>query len=156
MKRHKKKADNHKSKTTLPRKASRATDPIFAAIDAWRQADAARVPVDGDIPDELADKFHEAYLAVIRTRPITPAGLAALTGWVREWADNLHANCSVPRGENLCAITAAIDDATRGMSGLEPWSPQLPAASERESNFNVAFSHAATARKPSRRSSVWP
>jgi hypothetical protein len=117
-----------------PTEASRAIDPIFGAIDAWRRADAARVPVDGEIPDELADKFHEAFLALIRTRPITPAGLAALTTWMREWADDLHANFSVPRGEDLCAITAAIDGATRGMSGLKPWSPPLQAASECESN----------------------
>jgi hypothetical protein len=62
-----------------------AIDPIFGAIDAWRRADAACVPADdGDIPDELADKCDEAYLTIHRTRPTTPAGLAALTGWARE------------------------------------------------------------------------
>jgi hypothetical protein len=111
-----------------------AMDPIFGAIDALRRADAARVPVDGEIPDEIADKFHEAFLALIRTRPITPAGLAAFTAWVREWTHDLLADGSTPRGEDLCAITTVIDDATRGMSGLEPWTPPAVAASERGSN----------------------
>jgi hypothetical protein len=131
MRQHKKKANNRKSKTTLPRKASRAIDPIFAAIDAWRRADAACVEVDGDIPDELADKCDDAYSEVLRTRPITPAGLAALTGWARERADWLRANGSQLYPKDLCALTAAIDDATRGVSGLEPWSPPLPAASRK-------------------------
>jgi len=100
-------------------------DPIFAAIDAFHRADAAVVAVDGDIPDELGDQCHEAYLAVIRTRPVTPAGLAALTGWVRERTDWLCANSSILPDEEQRAIAAAIDDATRGMSGLEPWSPPL-------------------------------
>ena len=108
--------------------AQAGPDPIFAAIDAFHRADAAVVAVDGDIPDELGDQCHEAYLAVVRTRPITPAGLAALTSWVRERTDWLSANSTHLPGEELCAIAAAIDDATRGMSGLKPWSPPLPAA----------------------------
>src|ERR1039458_906416 len=108
--------------------AQAGPDPIFAAIDAFHRADVAVVAVDGDIPDELGDQCHEAYLAVVRTRPITPAGLAALTSWVREQTDWLSANSTHLPGEELCAIAAAIDDATRGMSGLKPWSPPLPAA----------------------------
>jgi hypothetical protein len=111
-----------KNSTTAP------VDPIYAAIDAFRRADASCVAVDGDIPDELGDQSHEAYLAVLRTRPVTPAGLAALTAWARERADWLYANASLLDGENLCALTASIDDATRGMSGLESWSPPLLAA----------------------------
>jgi hypothetical protein len=107
--------------TTLA--AAPAVDPIFAAIDAFHRADAAVNAAEGDIPDELGDQCHEAYLAVVRTRPITPAGLAALTSWVRERTDWLSANSTHLPGEELCAIAAAVDDATRGMSGLEPWSP---------------------------------
>ena len=82
----------------------------------------------GDIPDELMDLRHAAYSVVLRTRPSTPAGLAALTTWAREQADWLRANASGLHGEDLCALTVSIDDATRGMSGLEPWSPPLQAA----------------------------
>jgi hypothetical protein len=114
--------------STTAQAAGSPADPIFAAIDAFHRADAAVVAVDGDIPDELGDQCHEAYLAVVRTRPITPAGLAALTNWVRERTDWLSANSTHLPGEELCAIAAAIDDATRGMSGLKPWSPPLPAA----------------------------
>jgi hypothetical protein len=105
-----------------------AADPIFAAIDAFRRADASCVAVHGDIPDELMDLRHAAYSVVLRTRPSTPAGLAALTTWAREQADWLRANASGLHGEDLCALTVSIDDATRGMSGLEPWSPPLQAA----------------------------
>jgi hypothetical protein len=105
-----------------------AADPIFAAIDAFRRADASCVTVHGDIPDELMELRHAAYSIVLRTRPSTPAGLAALTTWAREQADWLRANASSLHGEDLCALTVSIDDATRGMSGLEPWSPPLQAA----------------------------
>jgi hypothetical protein len=110
-------------------------DPIFGAIDAWRRADAACVEVNGDIPDELTDQAWEAHHAVVRTRPTTPAGLAALTGWVRERIDWLRDNASELHTKDLCAITAAIDDATRGMSGLEPWSPPPQA----DGKFSNAF-----------------
>ncbi len=100
-------------------------DPIFAAIDAFRRSDASCVAVHGDIPDDLMDLRHAAYSVVLRTRPNTPAGLAALTTWAREQANWLRANASVLRGEDLCALTVSIDDAARGVSGLEPWSPPL-------------------------------
>ena len=114
--------------TVAPAEASRAIDPIFGAIDAFRRADASMLAVDGDIPDEIGDQRFDAYSVVLRTRPTTPAGLAALTTWAREQADWLCANASVLHGEDLCALTASIDDATRGMSGLESWSPPLLAA----------------------------
>jgi hypothetical protein len=63
----------------------------------------------------------------MRTRPTTPAGLAALTSWARERADWLRAN-GTEGGDDFCTVSASIDDATRGMSGLEPWSPPLSAA----------------------------
>jgi hypothetical protein len=110
----------------LPTSAEATTDPIFAAIDVYRHAGAACVAAEGNIPEEAADRYWQAVSAVMRTRPTTPAGLAALTGWTRERADRLCGN-SFFDGVDLCALTATIDDATRGMSGLEPWSP-LPAA----------------------------
>jgi hypothetical protein len=111
--------------SSLPTTAEATTDPIFGAIDAFHRADALYMAVEGegDLLDELGDQQREAYLAVIRTCPITPAGLAALTSWVRERADWLCANSTVLTGESLCALTDAIDDATRGMSGLKAWSP---------------------------------
>jgi hypothetical protein len=105
-------------------------DPIFAAIDAFRRADAEfMAPRVGDIPDEVGDRQSDAYYAVLRTRPTTMAGLVALTALVRERADWLCPH-SLMSGEELCALTAAINDAARSMSGLEPWSPPLPATVE--------------------------
>src|SRR5258706_16474403 len=75
--------------------ASAMDDPIFAAIDAFRRSDASCVAVHGDIPDDLMDLRHAAYSVVLRTRPNTPAGLAALTTWAREQANWLRANASV-------------------------------------------------------------
>jgi hypothetical protein len=114
--------------STTAQAAGSPADPIFAAIEAFRRADASCVAVHGDIPDELGDQLFDAYSVVLLTRPTTPAGLAALTTWARERADWLCANASGLDGEDLCALTASIDDATRGMSGLKPWSPPLPAA----------------------------
>ena len=105
--------------------AGATTDPIFAVIDAFRRTDAEFMTFEGDdIPDELGDRQWDAYYAVLRTRPITTAGLVALTAVVRERADRLCPHSSMS-GEELCAITAAINDAARGMCGLEPWSPPL-------------------------------
>jgi hypothetical protein len=137
-----------------PMASTPGPDPIFAAIDAFHRADAAvnAVTVD-DIPDELGDQCHEAYLAVVRTRPTTPAGLAALTTWVRERTDWPCANSSVLPDEEQRAIAAAVDDATRGMSGLEPWSPPSAAAApsipdpvygviERHQRLSIAYDKA--------------
>jgi hypothetical protein len=106
----------------LPAAAEQSADPIFAAIDAFRRADAACVAVNGDIPDEVGDLWSEAISTVLRTRPTTPAGLAALTTFSRERADWLKAN-GTEGGDDFCTASATIDDATRGMSGLQPWSP---------------------------------
>jgi hypothetical protein len=114
--------------TGLPVSASEP-DPIFAAIDVFRRADAAVdavVDAGDDIPDELADRRDTAYSAALRTRPTTPAGLAALTTWAREQTNWLHANASGMLAEDVCALSATMDDAVRGMSGLKPWSPQEP------------------------------
>ena len=75
------------------------------------------------VPNDLGQQRFDTYSVVLRTRPTTPAGLAALTTWTREQADWLCANSSCLFGEDLCSLAASIDDATRSMSGLEPWSP---------------------------------
>jgi hypothetical protein len=95
-------------------------DPIFAAIDMHRQAEAACIAVQCgvDIPDELGDRCGDAFRAVLRTCPTTPAGLVALTTWTREEVDRLRKNGSDLFAEDLCALAATIDDAARGMTGL--------------------------------------
>ena len=101
--------------TTTPR--TETTDPIFAALEAWRRADAYAlcVAVKGNIPEKLADQHHEAFLVVIRTRPTTLAGLAAFTAWTREWTDYLLANGSIMHDEDLCTLTASIAEATAAL-----------------------------------------
>jgi hypothetical protein len=110
--------------------ASPAPDPIFAAIDAFRCAEVEfYADRNGDIPDEVGDRWSRAADAVIGTQPTTPAGLVALTGFAREMAERSnHDDAGFADGQWV-PVMAAINDATRGMSGLEPWSPPSPAAS---------------------------
>jgi hypothetical protein len=117
--------------TTAPGIADVAEpDPIFAALESYRRAHALFfADFDDDIPDEICDQHGDACSVMRRTRPTTPAGLAVLTTWAREQADWLCVNSSQLFAEDLCTLTATIDDATRGMSGLNPWSPPLLAVS---------------------------
>ncbi|MGY4351238.1 hypothetical protein ACVWXM_007731 [Bradyrhizobium sp. GM7.3] len=103
-------------------------DPIFAALEAWRRAEVALDELPCDNSEQVMDQHSLAFRAVMRTRPTTPAGLAALTSWMRDEADDMRANSSNWHSKDLCAIAATLDDAVRGMSGLEPWSPPTNAA----------------------------
>jgi hypothetical protein len=145
--------------TTAPAMPSAAGDeqpfdPIFAAIDMHRQAEAActAVPHGEDIPDELGDRCSNAFRAVMRTRPTTPAGLVALTTWTREETDQLRKNGSMLYAEDLCTIVATIDDAARGMSGLKAWSPPAPANRPRSDAelLSLAAKYVATESEQSR------
>jgi hypothetical protein len=111
--------------------AAAIPDPIFAAIDAFRRADAEFMAHEGpeDILVELGGRHWDAYDAALRTRPTTMAGLVALTTLARERADWLRTN-GTEGGDDFCTVSATIDDATRGMSGLEPCSPPLAATVE--------------------------
>jgi len=75
------------------RTVTRECDPIFAAIDRCRQADAAFVAAShrfdetGTVEADTAAKkavaaFAAARLTLARTVPTTPAGLAAIMGFV--------------------------------------------------------------------------
>lgn len=112
-------------------------DPIFAALDAWHCAEVALnelcevYPRQGTAADmdEMLDRHGIAFRAVMRTRPTTPAGLAALTSWMRHEAADMHVNESHWHSRDLVALAASLDDAVRGMSKLEPWSPPISPAS---------------------------
>jgi hypothetical protein len=75
------------------RTVTRERDPIFATIDRCRQADAAfvvashRFDETGTVEADTAAKkaaaaFAAARLTLARTVPTTPAGLAAIMGFV--------------------------------------------------------------------------
>jgi hypothetical protein len=102
--------------TTAAQAAGSPADPIFAAMEAFRRADAVFFAMEGDITDEVADPYYEARSVVMRTRPTTLAGLVALTGWVREHAEWLSANSSYMDEEELCVLTATIADATAALA----------------------------------------
>jgi hypothetical protein len=118
-------------------------DPTFAAVDRARKGeeeflalarseDAAegrgikldKAPDDHRTPEMVAavKEAIAARIALARTVPTTPEGLAALTTFIREE--------SVERGEFYFAaddpdeqflFVASLDDAVRGMAGLKPW-----------------------------------
>jgi len=108
----------------MPTNAEQSIDPIFAALDAFRLAEAEfYAERSGDIPDEIGDRWSDAMDVVIRTRPKTPAGLGALTGFARDMAERSNRGDAGLPDRGWAPVMATIDDATRGMSGLEPWSP---------------------------------
>jgi hypothetical protein len=76
----------------------------------------------------------------MRTRPTTPAGLAALTGWAREQAHWCEANATVAN-RTFLTVTATIDDAARGMSGLQPWTPPTVVKTEADPIFAAIEKH---------------
>lgn len=98
-----------KAKPTMRHAAPKTEtiDPIFAVLDAWRRAATLWDPVDSD---ELAHQHYEAFSIVIRTRPTTLAGLAALTNWTRLYANSMDID-----GEDLCTLVASIADATAAL-----------------------------------------
>ena len=63
-------------------------DPIFAAIDAHRAADARRMAFiadhTGDLPDSLADAEFDRFAELLATTPTTPAGCAAMLRYFGE------------------------------------------------------------------------
>ena len=73
---------------------------------------------------------------VIRTQPTTPAGLAALTGFARNMAERSNRDAGFGEKQWIPAI-AAVDDAARGMSGLQPWSPPASAPTPQDPIFEV-------------------
>jgi hypothetical protein len=92
-------------------KPTNATDPIFAVLDAWRRAaDLWLCGVDGNIPDKLTDQHYKAFDIVIRTRPTTLAGLAALINWMR-----IYTNAMDIDTDRLRTLVASIADATEAL-----------------------------------------
>jgi hypothetical protein len=87
-------------------------------------------PSDHRTPEMVAavDESIAARDAIAETVATTPAGLAALTGFLREMA--LETRLFYFEDDQAVAFTASLDQAVCGMSGLRPWAP--PAASQEE------------------------
>jgi hypothetical protein len=109
-------------RTDSPLQTLATDDPIFAAIETFRLAEKEFYAVDGNIPDEVGNRWSEAIDGVIRTRPTTPTGLVALTSFARDMAERSSRDAGFGDKQWTAAI-AAIDDAVRGMAGLQSWSP---------------------------------
>jgi hypothetical protein len=103
--------------TTAPATA----DPIFAVLDKYYRADAAFMAHEGSEEElgELCDVQSAASDLVVQTRPTTLAGLVALTTWVRERYEWLHANGSILETDGNYAIAAAIEAAAKAVTERE-------------------------------------
>lgn len=110
-------------------------DPIFAALDAFGRAEAefyANLPEwRGNIPDKVGDRWSRSIDVVICTLPTTPAGLIALTSFARNMVERAKRDATFTERQRV-SVMATIDDAARGMSGLDPWSPPVVTANDAE------------------------
>jgi hypothetical protein len=73
--------------------AEQILDPIFAAIEQHRLADAAYDDsLDRDADDSVKNARHDqeidALIALLRTKPETLAGCLASLRYVADWAEN--------------------------------------------------------------------
>jgi hypothetical protein len=126
--------------------ASIKDDPTFAAVDRARKGeeeflalarseDAAegggikldKAPDDHRTPEMVATvkEAIAARIALASTVPTTPAGLAALTTFIRERS----VECSefyfaADNPDEQLLFVASLDAAARGMSGMKPWAGQ--------------------------------
>ena len=126
--------------TVAPAEALQAPDPIFAALEAFRSAEAdfyANKPEWGDeIPEDVSDRWYEAKTAVVRRQPTTPAGLCALTSFAREMTERAQDDATLG-DDQWIPIMKSIEESARGMSGLVPWTPDP--AEEIDGNADPIF-----------------
>lgn len=119
-------------------------DPIFAALDAYRRVQADDRPgMSDDEIDEYADRWYDALHLVVETVPTSPAGLAALTGFAHDTTLHLGDNGSEWGCGNLTTLLTTIDTATRGMTGLAPWSPPAATVTGADPIFAAIEAHRA-------------
>lgn len=98
------------------------SDPVLAAIERLRRVAGTidALALDVDVPDDLGQEHIAAKSALVRTVPTTPAGLAALTEWLRETGNECAGHSTFLNSEDQAAVYRSIDTAVRGMSGLAP------------------------------------
>ena len=68
-----------------------------------------------------AKDIRPAREALARTSPTTPAGLVALTGFLREQTAAFGEFYFDTTSDEPAAFASSLDDAVRGMVGLKPW-----------------------------------
>jgi len=101
--------------------AASLPDPIFAAIETARAAEAVCNAVDenDDAIDAAVDEYWEARSALARTVPTTQDGLMALTSFVLEAQVSLHgAGPYFDEADDAEAFAASLDTAVRRMMSL--------------------------------------
>jgi hypothetical protein len=109
------------------RTVTRERDPIFAAIDRCRQADAAFVAAShrfdetGTVEADTAAKkavaaFAAARLTLARTVPTTPAGLAAIMGFV--WSQTVEYGRIYFDDSELAAFIFSVASAAQALASV--------------------------------------
>jgi hypothetical protein len=100
-------------------------DPIFAVVARAREAEKWHASLgenDDSVPALRAVEKARTLLA--RTVPRTAAGLAEVTGFLREV--DLELCGAAPYfedAEDSAAFNISLDKAVRGIAGLQPWTP---------------------------------
>src|SRR5437879_1004992 len=91
------------------------SSPRSSAPVLWR-AVFERLNENDPTPDEAVAELYSARSALARTVPTTPAGLAALTAFLREAQANLHGAAPYfDDGADAVAFSVSLDTAVRGM-----------------------------------------
>jgi hypothetical protein len=109
------------------RTVTRERDPIIAAIDRCRQADAAFVAAShrfdetGTVEADIAAKkavaaFATARLTLARTVPTTPAGLAAIMGFV--WTQTVEYGRIYFDDAELAAFIFSVASAAQALASV--------------------------------------
>ena len=109
------------------RTVTRERDPIIAAIDRCRQADAAFVAAShrfdetGTVEADTAAKkavaaFATARLTLARTVPTTPAGLAAIMGFV--WSQSVEYGRIYFDDAELAAFIFSVASAAQALASV--------------------------------------
>ena len=109
------------------RTVTRERDPIFAAIDRCGQADAAFVAAShrfdetGTVEADIATKkavaaFAAARLTLARTVPTTPAGLAAIMGFV--WRQTVEYGRIYFDDAELAAFIFSVASAAQALASV--------------------------------------
>lgn len=114
---------SHASSTAIAarRMLPAGDDPIFAAIKRCRVAETA---FDAD-PEGPSVGLRPAREALARTVATTPAGLAALTGFLREQSNKYDTFYFDGESDEPRAFGLSLDDSVRGLTGLVRWSPAV-------------------------------
>jgi hypothetical protein len=100
---------------------SAGDDPIYTAVELAKRAEVALDACGENEPvGDLTTRFFEARSALARTVPKTPAGLRALTSYLREASGKPACAPYFNSEGDARAFAASLDTAVAGITGVAP------------------------------------